>query len=362
MVLVSSDLGGARVTAQGYYKDDDFPSVISYSREFDEGVAGSTDLLAALSDAEIGTSAASTARYLKSTRELVGSKLFRELLREAFAEELDEELEGSSLFVGRPRNLGGGLDGFDLSMSFRALGTKAELHMTFFRVERVLGGLMTIGAPGERVRLAVPRRLVSVMAGRMRAELAPVVTRVPVISGTAQEGQTLTASKGAWLHKPTSYAYQWQRCNAAGEACAPIAAATAATYTATAVDVGSTIRVAVTARNSVGSATGVSAQTAVVIAAAPPVNTAPPAITGLVQQGQTLTGSAGAWTGNPTSFTYQWQRCDAAAASCANVANAIGQTYVLGAGDAGFRVRLAVTATNAVGATTAYSAATDVVP
>ena len=361
MVLVSSDLGGAAVVDQGYYKDEYFPSVISYAREFDEGSVGATGLLAAESDAEVGTSTLSTTRYLRTMRQVLASKDFREALEEiATAEAGDDEV--SNFLVGRPQELAGGLDGFDLRISFHVLGIRAEMHVTVFRVDRVLGLLMIMGMPGKRVPLAVPRKLATVMAGRMRAELSPVVTRVPVISGTAQEGQTLTASKGAWLHKPTSYAYQWQRCNAAGEACAPIAAATAATYTATAVDVGSTIRVAVTARNSVGSATGVSAQTAVVIAAAPPVNTAPPAITGLVQQGQTLTGSAGAWTGNPTSFTYQWQRCDAAAASCANVANAIGQTYVLGAGDAGFRVRLAVTATNAVGATTAYSAATDVVP
>src|SRR5439155_6261261 len=44
---------------------------------------------------------------------------------------------------------------------------------------------------------------------------APANTSLPVISGTAQQGQTLTASQGAWSGSPTSYAYQWQHCDSA---------------------------------------------------------------------------------------------------------------------------------------------------
>jgi hypothetical protein len=51
--------------------------------------------------------------------------------------------------------------------------------------------------------------------------------------------------------------------------------------------------------------------------AAGPVNTAPPSITGNARVGGTVTVQPGSWTGNGTiSFTYLWQSCDAAGASC----------------------------------------------
>ena len=54
-------------------------------------------------------------------------------------------------------------------------------------------------------------------------------------------------------------------------------------------------------------AVGASARTA-----AAPSNTTPPAVTGTPKVGQTLTVSNGTWTGSPTGYTYQWQRCTSA--------------------------------------------------
>src|SRR6266498_86896 len=127
----------------------------------------------------------------------------------------------------------------------------------------------------------------------------PVNTSPPTISGTPQDGQTLTASPGSWSGtQPITYADQWQRCNSSGANCAPISGATSPTYAVTSADVGSTLRVAVTATNSAGSATATSAATTVVQgAAAAPVNTSPPTISGTPQDGQTLTASPGSWSG-----------------------------------------------------------------
>ncbi len=53
----------------------------------------------------------------------------------------------------------------------------------------------------------------------------------PSISGTPQQGQTLTADRGEWIEDPltvpVNYTYQWLRCNAL---CDPIGGATDATY------------------------------------------------------------------------------------------------------------------------------------
>jgi len=100
-----------------------------------------------------------------------------------------------------------------------------------------------------------------------QAQYAPSNSAAPTVSGTAQEGQTLTASSGTWSSSSNvSYSYQWQRCNATGAACADISGATAQTYTVGSADVGNTLRVLVTAKNADGSSSAPSGTTGVVTA------------------------------------------------------------------------------------------------
>ena len=68
----------------------------------------------------------------------------------------------------------------------------------------------------------------------------PVNTAAPTITGTAQQSQTLTEHNGTWTNEPTSYSYQWQRCDTTGANCSPIAGAKEQTYTLGSADVGST--------------------------------------------------------------------------------------------------------------------------
>ena len=78
---------------------------------------------------------------------------------------------------------------------------------------------------------------------------APVNTVAPAITGTAQEGQTVTCSTGTWTGTPTvTYAYQWKR-NGSN-----IGSATNSTYLLAAADVSQSITCQVTATNGVGSA------------------------------------------------------------------------------------------------------------
>jgi gametolysin peptidase M11 len=83
----------------------------------------------------------------------------------------------------------------------------------------------------------------------------------PTITGTPQQGLTLTASTGSWSGTmPMLFSYRWTRCERT--ACSSIAGATAATYRLGARDVGRTIRVMVTATNTKASASAMSVLTA----------------------------------------------------------------------------------------------------
>jgi hypothetical protein len=97
---------------------------------------------------------------------------------------------------------------------------------------------------------------------------APANTAVPVISGTASQGQVLTTTTGSWSGNPApTYKYQWEDCNSSGGSCSNISGATSSSYTAGSGDAGHAIVVVVTATNSQAQASASSAATAVVQAA-----------------------------------------------------------------------------------------------
>ena len=201
-----------------------------------------------------------------------------------------------------------------------------------------------------------------------RGAAVPANTSPPTISGTAQQGQTLTASTGSWSGTdPITYGYQWQRCDSSGGRCGDIRRSTATTYTLQKGDVNHTFRIVVTAKNNEGASTAVSSLTAVVTAPPPPptpgapVNTSAPTISGMVQLGQTLTASTGGWSGTqPITFSYAWQRCDTAGNHCGGIGSNHA-TYQLQKADVGKTLRVAVTARNNAGSTTATSSATGAV-
>ena len=96
-------------------------------------------------------------------------------------------------------------------------------------------------------------------------------------------------------------------------------------------------------------------------AAAAPQNTAAPTIAGTAKEGSTLTAQDGSWSNSPTSFTYQWQRCASDGTGCGDITSATSKTYTASSGDVGHTLRVAVTAVNTDGKTSATSGATDVV-
>jgi hypothetical protein len=191
---------------------------------------------------------------------------------------------------------------------------------------------------------------------------APTNTSLPVISGTAQVGSQVSASAGTWSGSPTSYAYEWRRCDSSGANCTAISGATGTVYALTSSDQSATIRVAVTASSTWGAATSVSAQTGVVASQSiAPSNSSLPVISGTAEVGSQLSSSAGSWSGLPTNYAYQWNRCDSSGANCAAISGATNTSYLLASADEGATIRVAITVSNSAGSSTAASAQTAMV-
>ena len=74
--------------------------------------------------------------------------------------------------------------------------------------------------------------------------------------------------------------------------------------------------------------------------------------------GEVLTTTNGTWTNNPTSFTYQWQRCTT---TCTNISGATTSSYTVQTADVGDTIDVIVTATNAGGSASQTSLPTGVV-
>jgi hypothetical protein len=190
--------------------------------------------------------------------------------------------------------------------------------------------------------------------------LLPSNSGLPSIAGSLLDGSTLTGSKGTWSGSEPSFSYQWLQCNASGAACKEISGATGTTLGLLTGMIGGTVRLAVTATNSAGS-TSATSEPSGLIKALLPSNTSLPSIGGLLEDGQTLTGAKGSWSGSEPSFAFQWLLCNAAGAECKELSGATGATLGLLTSEIGKTVRLAVTATNSAGSTTATSEPTSAI-
>jgi alpha-tubulin suppressor-like RCC1 family protein len=182
---------------------------------------------------------------------------------------------------------------------------------------------------------------------------------LPTIEGEAREGQALTAGTGTWEGgAPIEYIdYAWLACHS-GSCVERSSGAEDTSYTLGSSDVGDTIELRVTAKNPVAEQSATSAATATVLGNAPSESSAP-SIAGVAEDEQTLTASTGEWTGTPTiTYAYEWEACEG---SCTPIEGATAASYTVGHADVGKTIRAKVTATNSVGHTSTFTAATTAV-
>ena len=188
---------------------------------------------------------------------------------------------------------------------------------------------------------------------RARPDNVPA-SGTPVISGTAQVGETLTADTtdvedGNGLDR-VQFRFQWVSHD--GGADTDIASETDSTYTLAASDEGKTIRVRVAFTDRDGyseSLTG--GETATVAARPNSPATGAPAVTGTAQVGETLaadTSGIGDTDGlTKVSYSYLWIANDGTADT--DITDATDSTYALMADDAGNTIKVRVSFTDDAG-------------
>ena len=175
-------------------------------------------------------------------------------------------------------------------------------------------------------------------------------TGSPTISGTAQVGETLTASTTGITDADgltnVSYSYQWIAND--GTSDSDIADATASAYTLVAADAGKTIKVKVTFTDDNGNDESLTSTATTAVIAANTSATGAPTISGTVQVDQTLTadtsgiGDADGLTN--VSYSYQWIANDGTSDS--DIADATSSSYTLVAADAGKTIKVKVAFTD----------------
>jgi Bacterial Ig-like domain (group 3) len=177
---------------------------------------------------------------------------------------------------------------------------------------------------------------------------------LPSISGTAQEGQTLTEVPGSWQGAAQPVSVQWNDCNSSGTICTPIgpSGSPGSTYKVTQGDVGQYIVVTETATDFGGTMSRASSTPL------GPVAVPTPGIQGTPEQGQTLTEMPAAWTPNPPNgVKVQWEDCDSSGNHCNPLGfpTTQGSTYTPTANDFGKYIVVMETADYGAGSTPSSS-------
>jgi hypothetical protein len=260
MNLQLADVPGAKITTQRLVTEKGY--LAAHFRVFSFSAPnGSAHLYQVQSETKLAPSISVASADVASAEKFFRSTPGRKTFKAEVAKGL--KVKATAVMVGKLRKVPGYDQGTEVPTSIAVKGLRVYENIVYLRLDRVAvflveGGLRPIGA-------AVTAKYAAAIAGHIGTELAPITVSPPAVTGTAQQGQTLTAAPGTWTAPDATFGYQWQRCDAAGANCADVPGATTSTYAVTTADVGSTLHVVVTATNRFGSAPAPSVQTAVVI-------------------------------------------------------------------------------------------------
>jgi WD40 repeat protein len=180
---------------------------------------------------------------------------------------------------------------------------------------------------------------------------APRNDVVPSVGGTFQVGDTLAADPGSWTGAAGDFTYQWARCGLGG-GCTDISGATDSSYLLVSADQNNQMIVRVTARNAGGLATTVDSHLSPQVDGPgpkiidlPTITLPSTAIDGAPVVGSALFATTGTWQSAYTlTFTYQWKKCQPDTGACYAIKGATSSSFIPTVDQAGWEIRVGVTA------------------
>jgi len=256
MNLQAADVPGAKVVFQRALKEKGY--IAAYDRNFRfSAPSGSSQLVSLEAVTRLASSASVAASDISVSEKVFRSTAGRKLFIATVAKQA--KVKPTAITVGALRKVAGYDQGFEVPVSVPIKGGRVYESLVYLRLDRVFVFMLEAGL--RSIKGADTGKYATAIAGHIATELAPVMISPPIVTGTAQQGQTLAAAPGTWSAADASFSYQWQRCDSAGANCVDVAGATGQTYAVTSADVGSTLRVMVTAANRFSSPTAPSAVT-----------------------------------------------------------------------------------------------------
>jgi hypothetical protein len=265
LTIAPGDVAGSKQKSQGPIHEKGYTS--AYQRTFTFAVPnGRSGLVFFQSEALVAQTVARAGSDVSAVRAALKKPAGRAAFIASIAANL--KVKPSMVKPGALRSVHVGDSSVELPLAVQLARGRIYESLVYVQRDRVVSVIVSAGL--RPTAAADSRRLATAAIAHVDAALAPTPVAKPTVDGTPQVGEVLTAKPGTWTDANAGLAYQWQRCDASGAACADIAGATATTYTAADTDAGSTIRVEVTATNRFGSTKGDSAATAVIATAPPP--------------------------------------------------------------------------------------------
>lgn len=221
------------------------------------------------------------------------------------------------------------------SASFYAAAFAAPVSARYVRVKGITRAVAQYGISFYEVGIFGP------VDTAPPAAVAPINQSKPSLDGTPQVGKSLTLNNGTWTGDPPITFTHKVIANGVD-----VAGMTGATWTPDQSFENQSVVLEVTATGPGGVVKALSVPLTIQPVAAPPppapsapVNQTKPTVSGPTEQGQTLAGTLGTWSGSPT-LTAEWLKNDVGT-------GVVTAGYLLAAGDVGAVFKYKVKAVNA---------------